>query len=409
MSEFWTQDPVDALRVDAQFDLDTFDRASTPGFSGGKADAVRLMQQRGELLSELQERLFAQGRAGGKRNILVVVQGLDTAGKGGIARHVMGMVDPQGVAMRSFGVPTPEELRHHYLWRIKRALPKPGLIGLFDRSHYEDVLVARVNELVPQEVWEPRFAEINRWEKSLAEAGTVVLKFALMVSHDEQAKRLMERIDRPDKRWKYSMSDIETRLKWDDYQEAYADVFSRTSTEHAPWHVLPADRKWYPRLAVTELVTRALIDMDLRWPRPRWRPEVQRRRLAATMTIEALASSVAETEAVVQSAIDASIDVKIEATQLAARESGEEVRAATLTVIKDRRAELEADLARTLEQKRELLEQFAPALASQSKVDATAEPAAVGTPKGQRVKGQQQRAKKPGKKKGKKRDKKGGK
>lgn len=361
MSELWQQDPRVALRVGENFDLEDFDRASTPGFSGGKRDALELMEQRGELLSELQERLFANGRAGGKRNVLVVVQGLDTAGKGGIARHVMGMVDPQGVAMRSFGVPTPEELRHHYLWRIKRALPKPGLIGLFDRSHYEDVLVVRVNELVPREVWEPRFAEINRWEKSLVDNGTVVLKFALMVSHEEQARRLMERIDRPDKRWKYSMSDIQTRLKWDDYQAAYADVFQRTSTDHAPWHVLPADRKWFPRLAVTELVTRALIDMDLRWPRPRWSPEVQRRRLVATMTPEALAASLAETEAVVQSAIDASIDVKVEASLLAAKESGTKVSETTQAVIDDGRAELEADLARTLKNKRELLAQLSPA------------------------------------------------
>lgn len=397
MSELWQQDPRVALRVGENFDLEDFDRASTPGFSGGKRDALELMEQRGELLSELQERLFANGRAGGKRNVLVVVQGLDTAGKGGIARHVIGMVDPQGVAMRSFGVPTPEELRHHYLWRIKRALPKPGLIGLFDRSHYEDVLVARVNELVPREVWEPRFAEINRWEKSLVDNGTVVLKFALMVSHEEQARRLMERIDRPDKRWKYSMSDIQTRLKWDDYQAAYADVFQRTSTDHAPWHVLPADRKWFPRLAVTELVTRALIDMDLRWPRPRWSPEVQRRRLVATMTPEALAASLAETEAVVQSAIDASIDVKVEASLLAAKESGTKVSETTQAVIDDRRAELEADLARTLKNKRELQAQLSPAEPATAPSDetgdvATASSDAKGAKKKDKKRGKKQKA-----------------
>lgn len=397
MSELWQQDPRVALRVGENFDLEDFDRASTPGFSGGKRDALELMEQRGELLSELQERLFANGRAGGKRNVLVVVQGLDTAGKGGIARHVMGMVDPQGVAMRSFGVPTPEELRHHYLWRIKRALPKPGLIGLFDRSHYEDVLVARVNELVPREVWEPRFAEINRWEKSLVDNGTVVLKFALMVSHEEQARRLMERIDRPDKRWKYSMSDIQTRLKWDDYQAAYADVFQRTSTDHAPWHVLPADRKWFPRLAVTELVTRALIDMDLRWPRPRWSPEVQRRRLVATMTPEALAASLAETEAVVQSAIDASMDVKVEASLLAAKESGTKVSENTQAVIDDRRAELEADLARTLKNKRELLDQLSPAEpaaapSEETRDVATASSDAQGAKKKDKKRGKKQKA-----------------
>ena len=237
MTELWSEDPRTALRVGADFDLSTFDRGGAPAWTGNKDQAEAAMKARGGLLSELQERLFAHGRAGGNRKVLVIVQGLDTAGKGGITGHVMGLVDPQGVSLRSFGVPTAEERRHHYLWRIKRGLPRPGLIGVFDRSHYEDVLVVRVEELVEEEVWRKRYAEINRWEKSLVDDDTVVLKFALMVSHDEQGKRLMERIDRPDKRWKYSANDLVTRQRWDDFQEAYADVFRLTSTDHAPWHV----------------------------------------------------------------------------------------------------------------------------------------------------------------------------
>ncbi|MGO1833998.1 MAG: PPK2 family polyphosphate kinase, partial [Actinomycetaceae bacterium] len=230
--------------------------------------------------------------------------GLDTAGKGGIVRHVMGMVDPQGVALASFGVPTPEELRHHFLWRIRRELPKPGRIGVFDRSHYEDVLVARVDNLVDEEVWRKRYATINRFERTLVERGTTVIKVALMVSHQEQGLRLLERLDRPDKHWKYSTNDITTRKKWDDYQEAYAEVFRRTNTDVAPWHVIPADRKWYSRLAVTELVAQALIDLNLSWPRPRWRVDTQRRALLATMEPDSIPSDV-EREELLEEVTDA--------------------------------------------------------------------------------------------------------
>lgn len=216
MSDLWTVDPREALRAGEEFDLDSLDRASTPGFTGDKAAAEILTAERGKLLSELQERLF-NGRAGGKRNVLVIIQGLDTAGKGGIVRHVMGMVAEQGVALRSFGVPTAEERSHHYLWRIKKALPKPGLIGVFDRSQYEDVLVVRVDNLVEQDVWEPRFAEINRWERTLVNGGTTVLKFALMPSYDEQARRLMERTDRTSA-GSTPPASLGTRSKWDQFQ-----------------------------------------------------------------------------------------------------------------------------------------------------------------------------------------------
>ena len=282
-ASLWATDPRDALRVTPGFDLASFDRDGAPGFKGDRDNAEELMPARGELMAELQERLYANGRSGGAERVLVVVQGLDTAGKGGIARHVMGMVDPQGVALRSFGVPTEEERAHHYLWRIERALPPPGKIGLFDRSHYEDVLVVRVDNLVEPDVWGARYEEINAWERALVDDGVRILKFALMVSYEEQGARLMERLDRPDKHWKYSPGDLKTRAKWDAYQEAYADVFRLTSTEYAPWYVLPADRKWYPRLAVTEILTRTLEEMNLDWPKATFDVEEQRAALAATM------------------------------------------------------------------------------------------------------------------------------
>lgn len=370
MSDLWSQDPRDALRVGEDFDLATFDRASTPGWEGDKTAAKEHMASREDLLNELQERLYAHGRAGGNRKILIIVQGLDTAGKGGIARHVMGMVDPQGVQLRSFGVPTDEELSHHYLWRIKKALPDAGRIGLFDRSHYEDVLVVRVDELVPESEWSKRYDEINKWEQSLIDDGYVLLKFAMMVSKDEQAIRLMERIDRPDKRWKYSTGDLDTRAKWDAFQEAYADVFRLTSTEHAPWYVLPSDRKWYSRLAVTEILVRTLAEMDLHWPTVRWQPAAQRRRLAKTMSPEALAASVADTEAVVSEANATSLAVREAAARIRTANADADAQQAALAEIDDKRVALEADLAASVENKRALLAEVAPELVA----DPTAEP-----------------------------------
>lgn len=262
----WTTDPHDALRAGPGFDLADVDRASTPGWDGGKGDARNYLAEQGEHLSELQERLFAHGRTGGTRSVLLVLQGMDTAGKGGIVRHVIGAVDPQGVALRSFGVPTAEERAHHYLWRIRNALPRPGYIGVFDRSHYEDVLVVRVEKLVPRTVWQPRYAEIDDFEAEVAASGTAIVKAMLLVSAQEQAERLRERLERPDKHWKYSPSDIDVRERWHEYQEAYQAVLDRTSTDVAPWYVIPADRKWYARLAVSALLARALESLDLGWP-----------------------------------------------------------------------------------------------------------------------------------------------
>ncbi|WP_446225411.1 polyphosphate kinase 2 family protein [Nocardia sp. IBHARD005] len=265
MAKHWTEPADIALRADGQrvADLDT---SSTPGFTGGKRLGKELLAERATVLSVLQEKLFAHGRTGGQHSVLLILQGMDTAGKGGIVRHVIGSVDPQGVDHASFGVPTELEKQHDFLWRIRNRLPAHGQIGVFDRSHYEDVLVVRVHELVPQAEWEQRYDQINAFEKEVADAGTTIVKVAMFVSLDEQKKRLRERLERPDKYWKFSPSDITERAYWPEYQKAYQAVLARTNTEYAPWYVLPADHKWYARLAVTELLIAALSQQKLDWP-----------------------------------------------------------------------------------------------------------------------------------------------
>ncbi len=278
----WDDDVAELLRVGPDFDLAAMDRGATPGWSAGKAEAASLMAAHGEELSDLQERLFADGKTGGTRSVLLLLQGLDTSGKGGVVRHVIGMVDPQGVALANFGVPTEEEERHHHLWRVRRQLPPPGRIGVFDRSHYEQVLVVKVDGLEPADVNETRYDELVAFDREVVEGGTTLIKVALMVSHAEQGERLKERLERPDKWWKYNPGDIDVREQWDAYQAAYAEMFARTSIDEAPWYAIPADRKWYARLAITELLRRALRDLDLGWPAADFDPEVELARLAAT-------------------------------------------------------------------------------------------------------------------------------
>ncbi len=280
-TDLWTTAPWKALRADG-VRLADLDCRATPGWTGDKRAAESRLARTGARLSELQERLYAHGRTGGTRSVLLLLQGMDTAGKGGLVRHVVGMVDPQGVALRSFGVPTPEERSHDYLWRIRNALPRPGYIGVFDRSQYEDVLVVRVAGLVPQETWERRYEEIAAFEAEVAAAGTTIVKVMPVVSRDEQAARLRERIERPDKHWKYNPGDVDVRHAWAAYQEAYQAVLDRTSTDVAPWYVVPADRKWYARMAVAELLLHALEGLDLHWPPADFDPEVELARLAAS-------------------------------------------------------------------------------------------------------------------------------
>ena len=283
----WATHPSQALRVGADFSIAAVDAAATPGFTGSEKSAVKRLAAVGEEMSELQERLFAEAKGGGKRSVLLVLQGMDTSGKGGIVRHVVGMVDPQGVQHRSFGVPTEEERSHHYLWRIRNALPVPGKIGVFDRSHYEDVLVVKVHKLVPGEPWEERYAEINAFEKEVREAGTVIVKCAMLVSPAEQLNRLDERLARADKHWKFNPGDLDEREHWDAYMAAYEAALRATSTELAPWHVIPADNKWFARLAVSELLLGALESLDLGWPAADFDVAAEQARLAAARTAQA--------------------------------------------------------------------------------------------------------------------------
>lgn len=270
------------LRVTRGFSLAAVDPRSTPGVTGGKADAERAGRVAAESLSQLQEMLFANSRHGDPRKVLLILQGMDTSGKGGIVRHVVGAVDPQGVSHVAFAAPTAEERRHDFLWRIRRQLPAAGQIGVFDRSHYEDVLIGRVKQLAPPEEIEARYERITEFEKQLVDDDTTVIKVMLHISPAEQKKRLLERLDRPDKHWKYHPSDIDDRMLWPAYQAAYQTALERTSTAFAPWHVVPADRKWFARLAVRELLLRALGEMLLGWPPATFDVAAERARLAAT-------------------------------------------------------------------------------------------------------------------------------
>ncbi|WP_392508570.1 PPK2 family polyphosphate kinase [Naumannella halotolerans] len=278
----------DLLRLpDGRVDLAGHDPRATPGFPSKKAkqEQPALMAELATELDGLQERLFAAGRAQPRTapSVLVILQGMDTSGKGGVIRHAAGLMDPQGVAIKGFKAPTKQELTHDFLWRIRREVPEPGMIGIFDRSQYEDVLVVRVDRLVPKREWETRFERINDFETELAESGTKIIKCFLNVSYTEQGERLMERLDRPDKYWKYNPGDLQVRAKWDQYQLAYTDVLRRCNTEVAPWYVIPSDRKWYRNWAVAQLLTEQLRSLNLGWPPADFDVAEQRRALLQTM------------------------------------------------------------------------------------------------------------------------------
>jgi len=280
LPELWTHQPHDYLVYRQGDKVTNVDTSATPGFKGNKSDAAEVQPERNERFAQLQEMLYANSRvADYNRSLLLVLQGMDTAGKGGIVKHVVGAANPQGIRYTAFGVPTEEERKHHYMWRIRRALPPAGHIGVFDRSHYEDVLVVRVHNIVPPEVWGKRYDEINQFEKKLVDQGTTIIKVAMFVSLDEQKKRLSQRLERPDKYWKYNPNDIDERLLFPQYQEAYQALLERTSTDYAPWHIVPCDRKWYSRLAILELLIEALEGLNLSWPPADFDIEAEKKRL----------------------------------------------------------------------------------------------------------------------------------
>jgi PPK2 family polyphosphate:nucleotide phosphotransferase len=254
--------------------LPGLDTRATPGVED-RETAEAEMPELADRLDDLQERLWVEGA----RSLLVVLQGMDTSGKGGTVRHVFSAMNPAGLEVTSFKKPTEEELAHHFLWRIERKLPVPGEVMVFDRSHYEDVLVARVRSLVPEEVWRARYDEINEFEERVTAAGTTIVKCMLHISYDEQRERLLARLDDPDKHWKFNEGDIEERRLWPAYQAAYEDAIRECSTEIAPWHVIPADRKWYRNWAISKLLVETLERIDPKLPRPDLDVDALRERL----------------------------------------------------------------------------------------------------------------------------------
>ena len=280
MPHFTTEDAA-VLRVDENFDLGALDPRSTPGFTGKKADAATLFTEHDDEIAELQERMFANSRAGLEApSVLLLLQGMDTSGKGGIVRHVIGGVDPQGVQIAACKAPTDEEREQDFLVRVRKQLPAAGKIGVFDRSHYEDVLIQRVRSFAPPEEIERRYGAIVDFENELAASGTKLIKVMLHISKQEQGARLAERLERPDKHWKFNPGDIDERLLWDQYQEAYEIALQRTSTQASPWYCVPADRKWFSRLVVKGLLLDALRGFDLQWPAADFDVEAEKQRLA---------------------------------------------------------------------------------------------------------------------------------
>jgi PPK2 family polyphosphate:nucleotide phosphotransferase len=224
------------------------------------------VERLGELLGSRQERMYARARAGAdRRRLLLVLQGLDCSGKDGTVRSVVGAMNPLGMHLRAFGPPSDVERQHHFLWRIGAAMPPTGYVGVFNRSHYEDVLVVRVRGLAPEPVWRARYEEINAFEQALVADGLVLVKVMLHISPEEQRQRLLARLDDPTKRWKFNPADLEDRERWDDYQQAYGDVLDRCAAA-APWHVVPADRKWYRNWAVANLLLAHLDELGLEYP-----------------------------------------------------------------------------------------------------------------------------------------------
>jgi PPK2 family polyphosphate:nucleotide phosphotransferase len=257
-------------------DLDTRATLLAPG---GKTATRTTAEADGERLASLQEALYAEGTGGSNRRVLLVLQGMDTSGKGGVIKHVIGAVNPQGSHIASFKKPTAAELSHHFLWRIRKEVPPPGLIGIFDRSHYEDVLIARVQRLVPVTTWEKRYAEINLFEHGLVEDGVHLVKCFLHISPEGQKERLLARLGDPEKQWKFNPGDVDEREHWPAYAKAYEAVLDRTNTESAPWYLVPSDRKWYRNWAIGRLLLETLTEMDPQFPKPAYDVDEQRRRL----------------------------------------------------------------------------------------------------------------------------------
>lgn len=252
------------VKPGTRVDLSEWDPNDTGDFDGGKKKGLEEAAKLNDQLEALQELLFAER----KHKVLIVLQAMDTGGKDGVIRRVFDGVNPQGVRVAGFKVPTPEELDRDYLWRVHKVVPGRGEMVIFNRSHYEDVLVVRVHNLVPPEVWKRRFDQINDFERLLAESGTTILKFFLHIDLDEQKERLQARLDDPTKHWKFNIGDLKERKLWSEYMKAYEDVLEKTSTEYAPWYIVPANRKWYRDLVISTVLVETLEGLKMQFPAP---------------------------------------------------------------------------------------------------------------------------------------------
>jgi PPK2 family polyphosphate:nucleotide phosphotransferase len=252
------------VKPGTRVELSAWDPNDTGKFKGGKKKGLAQLEKLNDKLESLQELLFAEH----KHKVLVVLQAMDTGGKDGVIRRVFDGVNPSGVRVVSFKIPTPEELAHDFLWRIRKGVPDIGEMVIFNRSQYEDVLVVRVHNLVPPEVWGARFEQINEFERELAENGTTILKFYLHIDMDEQKERLQARLDDPTKQWKFHLGDLKERKHWPDYMKAYEDVLSKTSTEYAPWYIVPANRKWFRDLVISSVLVETLEGLKMKYPEP---------------------------------------------------------------------------------------------------------------------------------------------
>ena len=282
---FWTDEVAELLRVRDGFELSRVDPDARPGTAADKRAGQAELARAAQELRVLQEKLFAQSRLGASDRLLVVLQAMDAAGKGGIVNHVLAQTEPYGLALTSFKAPTEEERAHDFLWRVEPRVPGPGLIGVFDRSHYEDVLIQKVRAFASPEEIERRYGAIVDFERRIAASGVRIVKIMLHISPEEQAERLLSRLDDPEKHWKYNPGDVDERLHWPAYMDAFQTAIERTSTETAPWFVVPANAKWYARVAVQRIVISELAKLSPHWPEPDFDVAAERQRVVDSLDL----------------------------------------------------------------------------------------------------------------------------
>lgn len=266
LSAVWSLPPAQLLRFHSHTRLVDIDAGAKPGFDGDQAAGERFIADSSSEIANYQRLMYANGIHGDTHRVLIVLQGMDASGKGGIVRHVFSQVDPMGIHYHGFGKPSEEDLAHDYLWRIRRELPSNGWISIFDRSQYEDIVMPRITGFLPEETWRARYGQINDFEAELAGSGCAIIKIFLVSSRQAQRQHFLRRLDDPTRYWKFDPSDLDARDRWDDYMAAWQEVFERTSTSTAPWYLIPADKRWYSRMVVSELLRTTMKNFNQTWP-----------------------------------------------------------------------------------------------------------------------------------------------